>query len=111
MSQRLKKNVDVLSHLSRAKPQMVKAIVGAADKELLTCLCECAQNLIKGNVSLSKQHKSKLKRYKKDVRTLVKKNIGKQKKKILQKGGFLPALLAPIAAQVLAPLVTKLVRR
>ena len=35
--------------LAHAPPQMCKAIIGAADHELMTCLCECAQNILNGN--------------------------------------------------------------
>ena len=90
---------------------MIKAIIGAADDNLICCLCECAQNILNGNVPLNKVHLRKLKRYKTDVRKLVQRRTGKhQKKKILQKGGFLPALLAPIALEVLSPLVSKILR-
>jgi len=90
---------------------MIKAVVGAADNDLICCLCECAQNILNGNVPLNKTHLRKLKRYKTDVRKLVERRTGKhQKKKILQKGGFLPALLAPIALEVLSPIVKKILR-
>lgn len=106
MSARLKKNVAMLKLLAKAKPLMSKAIIGAADHELILCLCECAQNILKGNVPLSKCHLKRLQRHRKDVRALVKKHTSKlKKKKILQKGGFLPALLAPIALEVLTKIL------
>ena len=111
MSQRLRRNVDLLSLLARAKPHMIKAVVKAADKEAVCCLCECAKNILNGNVPLNKSHLCKLKRYKADVRQLVNKRLSvAKKKKILQKGGFLSALLAPVAANLLAPLVEKILK-
>lgn len=102
MSNRLKNNAVMLSLLAKAKPNMCKAIIGAADCELITCLCECAQNVINGNVPLCKSHLKHLQRYRTDVRKLAKKRTAKStKKKILQRGGFLSALLAPIAVEVL----------
>ena len=87
--------------LAHALPQMCKAIIGAADHELMSCLCECAQNILNGNVPLTKSHLKHLQWYHSDVRTLAKKRAPKhKKKKILQKGGFLSALLAPIAVEV-----------
>ena len=107
MSTCLKKNALLLRLLVNAKPKMCKAIIQAADHELITCLCECAQNILNGNVPLGKSHLKHLCRYRKDVRNLVKKRTSKNnKKKILQKGGFLPALLAPIAAEVLTKILT-----
>ena len=96
----------MLGILAHATPQMCKAIIGAADRELMTCLCECAQNILNGNVPLTKKHLKHLQRYRSDVRTLVKKRAPKRKKKkILQKGGFLSALLAPIAVEVLTKIL------
>ena len=107
MSTRLKKNVLWLQILAKAKPGMAKAIIQAADKDLILCLCECAQNILNGNVPLTPCHLKHLQRHRKDVRILVKKRTSKlKKKKILQKGGFLPALLAPIAIQVLSKLIS-----
>jgi len=53
----------------------------------------------KGNVPLSDRQKSELRRKKKDLRALsLKKTSLQQKRRILQKGGFLTALLPPILA-------------
>ena len=84
----------MLSLLAQAKPCMCKAIIGAADRDLITCLCECAQNILNGNVPLSKAHLKRLHQYRMDMHKLAKKRTAKHtKKKILQKGGFLAALL------------------
>ena len=92
----------MLSILAKAKPHLCKAIIEAADRELITCLCECAQNILNRNVPLSKAHLKRLQRYRSDMRKLARKQTAKHtKKKILQKGGFLSALLAPIAVEVL----------
>ncbi len=107
-TEKLEKHADILRVLARANPKMTKAIIGAADGKLINCLCECAHNVLKGNVPLGHSHLRKLKRCRADVRTLVNKRISKAKKKrILQKGGFLGALLAPVAATVLADVVKK----
>ena len=79
---------------------MLKAIIQNADQPLIHCLCECAHNLLKGNVPLTPAQNTRLKRYKTHQRELVQKKKA-NKKKILQTGGFIPAQLAPIAAAVL----------
>jgi hypothetical protein len=57
---------------------------------------------------LTKPQKEKLKRNKAGLRALMKKSVSlKKKKAILQKGGFLGSLLAPIAS-VVAPLLSTL---
>lgn len=108
MSKRLKKNAVILKALSKAHHGLNSTVIKGADTELIKCLCECAANLLNGNVPISSVHKSKLTRYKKGLRELAKRNTSfKKRKKILQKGGFLGALLAPIVTSVLAPLVSK----
>ena len=104
MSQRLKKHAACLHMLATANPTMRNAVLKNADQPLIHCLCECAHNVLKGNVPLTPAQKTKLKRYSQHLRDLVDKKKN-NKKKILQTGGFLPALLAPIAASILGPLL------
>ena len=81
--------------LRDAKPKLRKTILG--DKGLLTCLCECSKNILKGNVPLSSAQKRKLRRHRRSLRELTLKKISKKKKnKILQKGKFFGALITPI---------------
>ena len=108
MSARVRKHADLLKVLAKAKPATCKAILKTADKSLIHCLCECAHNVLKGNVTLSKAQKARLTRYKQDLRAIAKKTTSqKRKQKVLQKGGFLPALLAPLLAPLIAPLASK----
>lgn len=105
----MKKHANTLSFLSKARPRMVQSIIKTADKELIHCLCECAHNILKGNVPLSSDQKSKLKRHKRILRTLEDKQVSLNKKRSkLQTGGFLPALLAPLIGTVIAPLASGL---
>ncbi|KAK7482154.1 hypothetical protein BaRGS_00026619 [Batillaria attramentaria] len=83
--------------MSKAKPRTLKSIIKAADKDLVDTLCECGLNALKGNVPLSPTQKKKLGKYKSVLRALAKKGTPLQKKKaLLQKGGFLGALLGPV---------------
>ena len=96
MSTCLKKNAQMLGVLAHATPQMCKAIIGAADHELMTCLCECAQNILNGNVPLTKSHLKHLQRYRSDMRTLAKKRAPKHKKrKFYRKEDFYLLYLHP----------------
>ena len=45
-----------------------------ADKHLLTCLFECAHNILQGNIPLGVIQKRKLKKYKKELKLLRKKS-------------------------------------
>ena len=97
MSQRVKKQAPLLNHLAKAKPSAVKAIINTGDKELINVLCECALNVLNGNVRLTKSQKARLCRHKTGIREIsLKKTSLKKKRETLQRGGFLRALLAPI---------------
>ena len=110
MSQRVKRNVMYLKVLAKAKPKMCKCIIEAADKDLVATLCECAQNILYGHVPLTPSQKTKLAWHKQHLRSLVKKNQSeKTKKKILQKGGFLGALLGPLAVSLIAPIAKQVI--
>lgn len=65
--------------------------------DLVHCLSVCCKNLLAGRVPLTKDQKKSLARRKKDLRKLASKKVSrKQKRVIIQKGGFLGALLGPI---------------
>ncbi len=83
--------------LNAASAATCKAIIKTADKGLVNCLCEVCLNVLKGNVPVTTVQKRKLSRHKADLRRLIKKNLSlNSKKRILQKGGFLGALLGPL---------------
>ena len=87
----------MLKHISQARPNTVKAIIKSAGKEEVNVFCECALNLLKGVVPLNSKQRQRLRKHKNVLRALVdKKTSGQKKKLILQKGGFLSALLNPI---------------
>ena len=98
MSRRMRKNAHFLSTLERANRKQQKGIIEGANNELIHCLCECAVNILKGNVPLSLSQKRKLSQSKKHLRSLADKTVSipKKKKLLVQKGGFLPALIGPI---------------
>ena len=110
ISPRLKKHVSDILYLQKAKPCMRKVLIDKADRSLVECLCEIADNVLRGNVHLTPQQKDKLKRNRIGLRQLTKKSVPlKTKKVILQKGGFLGSLLAPIAS-VVAPFISTLLQ-
>jgi len=73
----------------------------------LSIVCQSAKNVLKGDVPLTNAQISKLRPRREDLRALsVKKTSLAKKCKIIQKDGFLSALLAP-ALSVLAGLLLK----
>ena len=103
----LHKNINYIDILAKAKPAHRKAILNTADNELILCLCECVLNILNGNVPIKPQEIQKLSKFKTHLRKLAAEKTSKndRRKILVQKGGFLPVLLAPIlgiAGQLLA---------
>ena len=107
MSLRVKRYLPVLKRLSKLGDKVKREYVRKCERQFIDCVSECAKNVIKGNVPLSGRKKSELRRKKKDLRELsLKKTSLREKRRILQKGGFLTALLPTILA-VLGSLFAK----
>ena len=105
MSVRLRRYAPLLKVLAHATPAIRRAVLRGNDPEFMRCLCECALNVLKGTVPLTPAQKRRLLPYKTGLRTLIKKTVPLYRKQaIVQKGGFLPALLAPVALSVLGGL-------
>lgn len=99
MSKCLFKQLPKLNELAQARPKVRKQILEKANLVLIKSIVECIENVLKGNISLTKQCKEKLKKYKGILRKIfgAEKKLATKKKIIVQSGGsFLPALLAPV---------------
>lgn len=112
MTKRLRSNLDELKVLKKAKPKLRKSILQSAEKDLITCLGECSHNVLNGTIQLSKKDKNVLRKHKRALRQLAERKLStnKRRKILIQKGGFLPALLGPILA-VATTLLTSLTSR
>ncbi len=96
MSKRVSKYLPRLKLLSEASPRVRRAILADCDKETLHCICECAKNVLKGNLPVSEAQFQELHRHKKNLRELIKKKTSLTKKwRIVQTGGFIGEILAP----------------
>jgi len=98
MSATLKKFTPYLRLLHKSTPKARSSLTKQhCSPEFIKCICECVKNVLVGNVALSPEHKRRLKRHKRSLRRLVlKKTPLTEKKRIVQSGGFLGALLGPI---------------
>ena len=105
---RLQSQLHFLHVLKDAKPQARRALLASADDELIKAIVECALNTLNGNHKLTKEEKSKLKKYKSRLRALINPKISfKSKRKLLvQKGGFIVPLLASVLSGVIGSLIT-----
>ena len=112
MSGRVKRHVLCLQMLNRTKnTKLRKAILEHADADLISALCECAHNILRGTVRLTPREKARLRKYKDKLRLIANRilSISRRRREIQQHGGgFLPALLAPLATTVFLPLLRQL---
>ena len=109
MAKRLRNHIDELKVLKKANPSLRKNYLKLANKDLICCLCECSHNILNGNIKLTSAQKKKLTRHSQHLRLLAKKSVPLKTKRniLIQKGGFLPALLAPILG-IAASLISSL---
>ncbi len=99
----------VLSSLLQAKPRVQKILLSKADKSLVTSICIIVLNILKGYISVKSTELDNLNKFKQPFRKLVGKSSLKNKRKILQRGGFVntivPIILGTIS--VLGSLIEK----
>jgi len=111
MSKRLQRHASTLKLLAKAKPKPVSGIIKKSSDDLIKCLCKCSLNLLKVKIPLSQYQKKKLKKYKKPIRDLTKKSTSiKRKRTIIQRGGFITALLTTLLPTI-AGLVGGLIKK
>ena len=109
MTQRVVQHMDALKKLKRLKGGKKRDdLLKHGGKPLQLCLRECALNILKGNVPLTSQQLKKLKAHKVLLREFCKNRTSQRRRfEIEQKGGFLPALLAPVIGAVLGVILKK----
>ena len=92
----IKNYLSQLRTLKSAHAKKRKQILQNADKGLYRAVGESAKNCLKGNVPMNRAQFRCLKKHKTALRKLASKRTSiKARKQILQKGGFLGALLGP----------------
>lgn len=102
----------VLKKLCKCNKKTQKQLLNQGGKKLQLCLRECALNVIRGNVPLSKHQFKKLRKYRKDLRELSHKRTSlKRRLKIEQKGGFLASLLLPIVGSLASAAIAKAIKK
>ena len=70
----MKDNLPYLQVLVKSKPKLRKLLIEHGPESLITSICECAQNLLKGVIPLTPRQKRRLARYKKYLRGLANNN-------------------------------------
>lgn len=108
-AKRLKDNKHILYVLKNASPKLRKAILKNVDPEIITTVSEIVFNTLKGNNKICNPLKKKLKKYKKPLRMLAcsKRSIPLKRKILVQKGGFLPALIGSVISGIIGAYLNK----
>ncbi|KAJ8029815.1 hypothetical protein HOLleu_29309 [Holothuria leucospilota] len=104
MSRRVTEQAPFLHVLTRGTTQQRSALLKRIHNDLVICLCECALNILKGNVKLTPSEKLNLQRHRAKLRKLVDRKVSlSQKRKVFrQKGGghCVRSMLLPIIKQL-----------
>ena len=103
MADKLEKYIDLLQLLQKAKPSQRKHIIEMANGQFIKLICECCLNVLRGNVPLTPARKRNLKKFAPIMRQVASKadrnkSLKRKRELLVQNGGFLPALLAPIVS-------------
>ena len=98
--------------LSKSNPKYRKDLLKGAPPEIIQLLGECALNILKGTVTLTREEKTVLRKHKKNLRKLANPKVSnKTKKKVVQKGGsMVPAMIKPVLKAVIPMLADQLVK-
>lgn len=97
LSARVRKHAHALETLAKAKREKRNRMVREATSELIFTLVDLAKMIIRGDITLTPLQLSTVRRHKANFKKLVSKSTGvRGKRNVIQKGGFLPALLGPV---------------
>ena len=106
MSPCLQKHKDLLKVLLKSNSRLAKSLLKEVDNGFIICLCEIVKNVLHGNLKVSSSLRRKLSKHKLALRKLADRSVGvKQKRTLLQSGGFLPLL--PILVKTVGGMLLK----
>ena len=100
--------MSTIEHLKLlTKTKNKSAFLKKCPNSIIKGVCECALNLLRGNIPISKQKKNKLVPYKRTLRRLGDKKIPlfKKRRLLVQKGDGFLSVLIPAAISVLSSLI------
>lgn len=105
MSKRVKKYLPTLQLLAKCDKHTANSVVKSAKPEFLSCVSDICHNILQDRVKLSPKEKQKLFKYKQQIRKIAKKSTTqKSKRELIQKGGFLAAILGPLLGSIIGPI-------
>lgn len=102
----------MLYALLKSKCKKRKEILKTCDNNLIEVLSEIAQNILNGNIRLNQKQRNFLKKYKRDLRLIKHYNtrtkfIGNKRKVLVQRGGFIQAIIGALLSSAIGTLIDK----
>ena len=110
--EKIRDNKVFLQMLMKSNPKYRKSLLSGAPPEIIHLLGECALNILKGTVTLTKKEKTELRKHKKNLGKLANPSVSnKTKKKVVQKGGsMVPVMIKPVLKAIIPMLADQLVK-
>ena len=97
MNKRIVKNAAALRALSRANKAVRNSMLSHASMDLVMTLVQLATDIIKGNIALSSVQLRQLRPYERLLKRFIASRTSlRERRAILQKGGFIGILLKPL---------------
>ena len=97
LSQRLRRHQDDIRALGRAKAEKRRRMLRESSNDLILALVDAAKMIINGEVTLTPRQLSTVVRHRPNFERLVKPSTSvSTKRRIVQEGGFVGALLGPL---------------
>jgi hypothetical protein len=107
---RIKKNMESLKTLAKASKTIQRSLLSNASKDLVMTLVQCARLILKGDVQLTERQLNALRPYELMLKRFVASRTPiKERKQLVQQGGFIGMLLKPMIPALLKGLVGGLV--
>lgn len=103
MSTHMRKNINMLRVLYKAKPKLRKVILKHVEPSCIQAICDVVLNVLKSVVKLSPTQKRKIAKHKHHLRLLVSKatSLDKRRRVLVQKGdGFLTLVLGSVLKEL-----------
>ena len=103
---KVRQHLEFLSYLKSIPPRRQKLLLKNADSEILSALSELCLNLLMRNCPLTNAQIKKLIPYEKQIYQMsLKKNSAVHKKRLVQRGGFISALLTTVLPALISSIV------
>ena len=100
----IKESMADVMYICCQRPEKRQVMLQNADRKLVKCICQCAKNVLKGEIPINYTEKDNLEKHKKVLRRLSDPEISTEDKKeiIVQNGGNFLLSLIPTVVGALA---------